>query len=185
MEIKIFETLNGKTDTKVKFDEQISENGGENIPISECVNTILYEDLKNQDSESYTIDEFLKYVKENRMKFISYLEIIIDDECMIHLAIPSHQMKLIELACKKENCTKEELERMMPEYCHANNWIISKYGFVSVWYNMYTYSARHYNRKQMEVMRVLRINGLISQDSKGEVTDEYETCNLIENYYDE
>lgn len=48
-------------------------------------------------------------IDQHKKTFIHYLEVVIDENGKIMYAVPSHQEKIISLACEKLNVTREEL----------------------------------------------------------------------------
>lgn len=74
-------------------------------------------------------------IDQHKKTFIHYLEVVIDENGKIMYAVPSHQEKLISLACEKLNVTREELNAMCPEeyYCDFMTWLCKVSGACSVW----------------------------------------------------
>lgn len=73
---------------------------------------------------SYAV--YSNFDAEQRKKtFIHYLEVVIDENGNIMYAVPSHQEKLISLACEKLNVTRGELNAMCPQeyYCDFTTWL--------------------------------------------------------------
>ena len=54
-------------------------------------------------------------IEKHKKTYIHYLEVVIDENGKIMYAVPSHQEKLITLACKRLNITREELNSMCPQ----------------------------------------------------------------------
>lgn len=54
-------------------------------------------------------------VEKHKQTFIHYLEVVIDENGKIMYAVPSHQEKMISLACEKLNVTREELNTICPQ----------------------------------------------------------------------
>ena len=52
---------------------------------------------------------------KHKETYTHYLEIIIDADGKIMYAVPSHQEKMIALACEKLNVTRDELNAMCPK----------------------------------------------------------------------
>lgn len=72
--------------------------------------------------------------KTHRENFIDYLEVIIFKDGHIEYAVPSHQMKLIDIYCKEKNISIDELYEIIPETESPTDWIILELGVISVWY---------------------------------------------------
>ena len=123
----------------------------------------LNEIYKNTRLEVYGVHSPFN-IKKHKETFINYLEVLILQDGTIEYAVPSHQEKALELACKKLNKTKHEIESMCPReyYCDYLTWLLGITGSVSVWGN----AAEHFivyktiNKKQISVLRSLKIQGL-------------------------
>lgn len=76
-------------------------------------------------------------LEQHKKTFIHYLEVVIDENGKIMYAVPSHQEKLIALACDKLNVTREELNAMCPQeyYFDFMDWICKMSGVCAVWEN--------------------------------------------------
>lgn len=70
-------------------------------------------------------------------RYPAYLEVVISPEGEVEYAVPSHQEKLIAIACNKLNITRQELaDRCPPEYyCDFITWLSDITGYLSVWYD--------------------------------------------------
>ena len=123
----------------------------------------LDEIFKNIRLEQYDIHSKFN-IKKHKETFINYLEVLILQDGTIEYAVPSHQEKALDLACKKLNKTKQEIEDMCPReyYCDYLTWLLGITGSVSVWGN----AAEHFivyktiNKKQIMVLRSLKKQGL-------------------------
>lgn len=73
--------------------------------------------------------------KTHRENFTNYLEVIIFKDGHIEYAIPSHQMKLVDIYCKENNITRNELYAIIPITEAPNDWITYNLGLIQVWYN--------------------------------------------------
>lgn len=78
-------------------------------------------------------------IKTHKKTFINRLEVVILEDGTVEYAVPSHQMKLIELACKKLSVTKDELSELCPEEYghHFNKWLSKVSGILLVWESFY------------------------------------------------
>lgn len=74
-------------------------------------------------------------IEQHKKKFINYLEVVIDENGKIMYAVPSHQEKLIRLACEKLKVTREELNTMCPEECYFDfvKWLCKVSGACAAW----------------------------------------------------
>ena len=107
-------------------------------------------------------------IKRHQETFINYLEVLILEDGTIEYAVPSHQGKALELACKKLNKTKQEIEDMCPReyYCNYLYWLLGLTGSVSVWGNC----AEHFimyetiNKNQILTLKRLKKYGLYKGD---------------------
>ena len=74
-------------------------------------------------------------IKQHKQTFIHYLEVIIDENGKIMYAVPSHQEKMIKLACEKLNVTREKLNENCPQeyYCDFMTWLSKVGGACAVW----------------------------------------------------
>lgn len=74
-------------------------------------------------------------IETHKRTFIDYLEVIILEDGTIVYAVPSHQEKLISLACKKRKMTRQELIDSCPREYYADfmTWLCSLTGSVALW----------------------------------------------------
>ena len=113
--------------------------------------------------EKYDLNSKFDFNK-HKETFINYLGVLILEDGTIEYAIPSHQGKALELACKKLNKTKQEIEDMCPReyYTDYLTWLLSLTNSVSVWGT----SAEHFimynkiNDKQIKSLKRLKKRGL-------------------------
>lgn len=64
--------------------------------------------LKNQ--EEYNV--YSKFdIQSHKKTYINYLEVLILEDGAVEYAVPSHQEKVLEIACKKLNKTKTRNRR--------------------------------------------------------------------------
>lgn len=99
-------------------------------------------------------------IEQHKKTFNHYLEIVIDENGNIMYAVPSHQEKLISLACKKLNITREELNAMCPReyYCDFMIWLCKVSGACAVWDNFI--EADKLTEQQISALKMLKDNGL-------------------------
>lgn len=74
-------------------------------------------------------------IEQHKKNFIHYLEVIILPNGTIEYAVPSHQEKLIQIACKTHNMTREEVGQQCPKNMYGDflRWLCQFTGCVSVW----------------------------------------------------
>lgn len=74
-------------------------------------------------------------IDTHKKTFKDYLEVILLEDGTIVYATPSHQEKLIALACKKLGMTREELSDFCPREYYADfmTWLCSLTGSVALW----------------------------------------------------
>ena len=95
-----------------------------------------------------------------KARFINYLEVIVDAEGRVMYAVPSHQEKLIDLACQKLGVTREGLYAMTPQeyYWDFMTWLCQITGCIAVWTRGCT--GVRVTQKQRATMRRLKMEGL-------------------------
>jgi hypothetical protein len=93
-------------------------------------------------------------VETHKKTFIRYLEVVILEDGTIVYAIPSHQEKLIAVACQKHSVTRDQLADMCPPeyYFDYMAWLCEMSGCVSVWINHIFGSP---NNRQLESLKML------------------------------
>ena len=97
--------------------------------------------------------------ERHKQNFKNYLEIIIMPNGTAEYAVPSHQEKLITIACRQKNITRDELNAMCPReyYCDFLTWLCMITGCVSVWDNFF---FGHPNALQKAMLKELSDNRL-------------------------
>ncbi|WP_019124665.1 hypothetical protein [Peptoniphilus grossensis] len=115
-----------------------------------------------------TLEEYSVYspfdIKKHKETYINYLEVLILEEGTVEYAVPSHQEKALEIACKKLNKTKQEIEDMCPReyYCDYLTWLLGITGSISVWgtNDEYFIVYKTINKKQIATLKKLKKHGL-------------------------
>lgn len=99
-------------------------------------------------------------IEQHKKTFIHYLEIVIDENGKIMYAIPSHQEKLINLACEKLNVTREGLNAMYSNeyYFDLITWLCEMSGACAVWEKFIQYDKL--TEQQIKALQMLKENGL-------------------------
>lgn len=119
-----------------------------------------------------TLEEYSVYspfdIKRHQETFINYLEVLILEDGTVVYAVPSHQEKALEIACKKLNKTKQEIEDMCPReyYCDFLTWLLGITGSISVWGTSSEYFIvyKTINKKQIAMLKKLKKHGLYKGD---------------------
>lgn len=99
-------------------------------------------------------------IEQHKKTYTHYLEVVIDKNGKIMYAVPSHQEKMISLACEKLNVTREELNAMCPPEYYYNfmDWLCKMSGACAVWERFI--KADRLTEKQVKVLQMLKDNGL-------------------------
>lgn len=121
-------------------------------------------------------------IQKHKEAFTNYLEVVIDEKGKVHYAIPSHQEKLVSMACERTGLTREQISDLCPKsyYCSYHIWLALMAHAVPVWNDWC--DADVMNKKQVQALRKLKLVGLyhgnvpLSLPSKypeiGEITEE-------------
>ena len=96
----------------------------------------------------------------HKQTFIHYLEVIIDENGKIMYAVPSHQEKMIKLACERLNVTRAKLNEMCPEeyYFDLMTWLSKVSGACEVWENQVI--GDKFTPRQIKALQMLKNEGL-------------------------
>ena len=99
-------------------------------------------------------------IEQHKKCFPHYLEVIIGPDGEVMYAVPSHQYKLIQIACEKYGIDRDELDEMCPpedmfDYTH---WLCKMTDCIALWEFQIEYHA--VNHKQMAMLRRLKPAGL-------------------------
>lgn len=99
-------------------------------------------------------------MEKHKQTFIHYLEVVIDENGKIMYAVPSHQEKMICLACKKLGITREKLNEMCPEeyYFDFMEWLSMVSGACAVWENFAV--GNKFTKEQINTLEDLKSEGL-------------------------
>lgn len=107
-------------------------------------------------------------IDKHKQTFGEYLEVIIDDDGRIMYAVPSLQEKLIEVACKKHNVSRDELLDSCPRgrWIDFLAWLCEKSRCCAVWpqfvYSHILTDAQIKSLQQLQEMNLY--HGLILED---------------------
>lgn len=99
-------------------------------------------------------------LEKHKATFINYLEVIVDVGGTVMYAVPSHQEKLIAIACRDLGVSRRELLDMVPQeyYFDFLNWLCMKTGCMAVW-NARVFPEQG-TRKQVAAIRKLKMAGV-------------------------
>lgn len=98
-------------------------------------------------------------IEVHKKTFIDYFEVVIDENGKVLYAVPSHQEKLISIACSKLKITRDQLNDLCPEdfYCDFMTWLCQITGCISVWIN---HIHGRPNENQIKTLTTLQEHGL-------------------------
>lgn len=90
--------------------------------------------------------------------FKNYLEVVISPEGEVMYAVPSHQLKLMEILMEKNHWTREQLDEAVPQefYCNMMEWLYQETGYIAVWNDNF---GGHPTKEQTLSLRRLTANG--------------------------
>lgn len=100
-------------------------------------------------------------LEKHKQTYVQYLEVVILEDGTVEYAVPSHQEKLIALACQKRGVTRQELNDLCPReyYYDFLTWLCMQANAVAVWNNDCCYGPS-INRKQIGTLRKLKMAGV-------------------------
>lgn len=92
----------------------------------------------------------------HKRTFTQYLEVIIDEEGIVHYAVPSHKDWLINHACAKLGVTRKELLDTTPReyWCDMITWLTNLTSCVAVWDISYVGKLNYAQKSQLELLQV-------------------------------
>lgn len=98
-------------------------------------------------------------VQMHKQTFINYLEVVILESGEVVYAVPSHQEKMVQLACDKLDVAREELNDLCPTEYYGDfmKWLSQVSRAIPVWNQFYDGSP---NKVQIEVLKMLQNEGL-------------------------
>ena len=91
-------------------------------------------------------------LEKHKQTYVQYLEVVILEDGTVEYAVPSHQEKLIALACQKKGVSRQELNDFL-------TWLCMQANAVAVWNNDCCYGLS-INRKQIGTLRRLKKAGV-------------------------
>jgi hypothetical protein len=142
--------------------------------------------MNNESNEIWTKDNIHEFVNYHNSKYIDYCEILISNDGSIQYAIPSHQLKLMELYGVPrdqlyDNKGKEynELLNTIPLSANPTYWLGDYMNCTIVWYNMVLFPF-NYTKDQIDVVNILKDNNILSDDISLDIIKEYHHFSIIE-----
>ena len=114
---------------------------------------------KETSEETYGLHSAFD-IEKHKATFPYYLEVVIAADGKVMYAVPSHQEKLIALACQKLGITRDELKTLCPRefYFDFLKWLCLLTGAMSVWNDWCEYGNP--SAKQIGMLRKLKMAGL-------------------------
>lgn len=99
-------------------------------------------------------------IEKHKAAFTNYLEVVIDADGKVMYAVPSHQEKLIAMACQQLASTRDELKNMCPRKYYGDfmRWLCLLTGAMPVWNDYCEYGNP--SVKQIAALRKLKMAGL-------------------------
>lgn len=81
-------------------------------------------------------------IEQHKKNYVHYLEVVVSPEGEVEYAVPSHQEKLIAIACKQKACSRQELYAICPKeyYFDFLIWLCKITGYISVWETFVVYT---------------------------------------------
>lgn len=78
-------------------------------------------------------------INKHKAMFVCYFEVVISPDGKVEYAVPSHQVKAQQLACKVKKCSIDDLNRRCPfeYYGEYLQWLLSISGYIAVWNDFY------------------------------------------------
>ena len=97
-------------------------------------------------------------IAEHKSHYYHYLEVVILEDGTVEYAVPSHQEKLIEIACEQLQITRQEVYDLCPPEYHFDviTWLCKITNCVSVWTTFY--QQYEINDKQKATLKALYDN---------------------------
>lgn len=105
-------------------------------------------------------------IQKHKDTYVNYLEIVIYPDGHIEYAIPSHQEKLIKIACHINNWNRSELNTKCPKeyYCDFLTWLCNITGCISVWDQYIIIPESGITKQQYQTLLELKNNQLYFGD---------------------
>lgn len=113
-------------------------------------------------------------LEKHKQTYVNYLEVLIDEDGTIMYAVPSHQLKAVNLACARLHVTRETLDKMCPRKYYGDymTWLCMVAKVVFVWDGHCV--AVNPTVKQIGALRRLKMAGVYHGRIPGE--EKYPDC---------
>lgn len=94
--------------------------------------------LKNKHNEQEVLKSKFD-INIHKETFINYLEVVILEDGTIEYAVPSHQLKVINIITQSRNITHQQVSDLCPPefYFDYNTWLCSEAKAIMVWNDFY------------------------------------------------
>lgn len=99
---------------------------------------------------------------KHKETFHHYLEVIIHPDGQVEYAVPSHQGKLIRIACEKLGVSRDELDAMCPPayYCDYLAWLCAITECTAVWSDFYYCPNTGLTKEQLLKLKSMKMLGI-------------------------
>lgn len=99
-------------------------------------------------------------LEKHKARYINYLEVVVLPDGSVEYAVPSHQEKMIDLACRKLKVSRQELSDMCPReyYFDFLLWLSMMSGGMAVW--TYRCFCAEPTKAQIATIRRMKIAGV-------------------------
>ena len=99
-------------------------------------------------------------IEKHKQTFIHSLEVVIDRDGKVVYAVPSHQEKMIRVACERLGLSRQGLNDMCPREWYGDfmRWLSMASGLMAVWESHY--EVYEPTVKQIATLRRLKMTGL-------------------------
>lgn len=99
-------------------------------------------------------------IEKHKQTYVNYLEVLIDEDGTIMYAVPSHQLKAVDLICTRMGLTRQEVDRMCPPEYFGDymTWLCMVAKVVFVWNEWCV--AVNPTVKQIGALRRLKMAGV-------------------------
>lgn len=97
---------------------------------------------------------------QHKLKYPHYCEVVILKDGTVEYAHPSHQEKLVRLACEQLDISREELQSLCPPeyYFDFDVWLESQSGAMPVWTKFY--GSSNPTAEQLYALQLLKNEGI-------------------------
>lgn len=102
-------------------------------------------------------------IEQHAKHYPHYLEVVMFPDGKVEYAVPSHQEKLISIACEKLNVGRQELFDMCPPeyYFDVIEWLCDITGCISIWtQGIMTSGKNDMTEAQIEMLKKLKQAGV-------------------------